>query len=290
MNKVLIIAFSLSVSFCAPSLKIASGIEDGTYNQMANSLADETDLNVKVIQSTGSGENLKLLKDRKVDLAFCQLDILQNSIFADPELALSVFIIEELYQEEIHLLQNKQSRLQWPLLKPVTLSAGAASSGTSATALIILGYGDADLKKVNLLDTPANQALQQLEKGEIQGVFLVGGTPLPILTSAFQNIDLFEFPEALIQRLQSQTFFYRKSKIGADQYPWLDKDISTLSISSVLLAHKDLPDETVENIVNEIHSKKAILTTAHPKWAELNLEGIDDITFQLQDFVHPFRR
>jgi TRAP transporter TAXI family solute receptor len=275
---------------CTPALKIASGNPDGTYHRMAQSLAAETDLKLQVVSSSGSGENLSLLKNKKVDLAFCQLDILQNLIFSDPELALNVYIIEELYREEVHLIQKKSKPLSWPLQGDFRIGTGPANSGTAATAMILLGYGEADLKRLNLVDTDPGAALKKLNTGELDGFFLVGGIPFPLLSGDIADLSLLELPEKLLETLQTGTFFYRKATIPQETYPWLDKPVTTLSVSSVLLSSKELPDDQIERVINQIHNNKEKLEMVHPKWQELNKSGIEDITFQLQDFVHPYRR
>ena len=275
---------------CAPALKIASGNPDGTYHKMAQSLAAETDLKLQVVSTSGSGENLALLKNKKVDLAFCQLDILQNLVFSDPEIALNVYIIEELYREEVHLIQKKSKPLRWPLQEDYKIATGPVNSGTSATAMILLGYGEADLKRLMLINSDPTAALKKLNSGELDGFFLVGGAPFPLLKNNIADISLLEPPEKLLETLQAGTFFYRKATIPKETYPWLAKPATTLSVSSVLLSSKELPDDQIEKVINQIHDNKDKLIEVHPKWQELNKSGIKDITFQLQDFVHPYRR
>ena len=116
MKKILLV---LLLSFYAPTawaLTIATGPSDGSYFQIAQDIknvAAKDGIDLQVLPSKGSLENLELLGSGKVDLAIVQLDALRFvSDVMKQDLGLNLFekikVVMNLYPEEIHILTNKK--------------------------------------------------------------------------------------------------------------------------------------------------------------------------------------
>ncbi|MCI5211197.1 MAG: hypothetical protein D3910_20975 [Candidatus Electrothrix sp. ATG2] len=95
------------------TIRIASGTEGGEYNNFGDSLGKKlsvrTGRTVKNIETDGTLENLKLLKQGVVEVA-----LLQSIMFPDPENKTSngVSVIAPLFLEPVVILTQKESAIQ----------------------------------------------------------------------------------------------------------------------------------------------------------------------------------
>src|SRR6188768_1075548 len=94
---------------------IATGPSDGSYFQIAQDIknvAAKENIDLQVMPTKGSIENIQLLGSGKVDLAIVQLDALRFvSDVVKHQQGLDLFdsikVIMNLYPEEIHVLSSK---------------------------------------------------------------------------------------------------------------------------------------------------------------------------------------
>lgn len=103
---VLIIFYSLfSFGQKQKDFIIASGSRGGNYYQYAQHIAQQYNRHLKdyfhVIETNGSNENIKLLKNNSVDFAIIQRNILLNNIYDEDEGTKNISIISPLFQEKL---------------------------------------------------------------------------------------------------------------------------------------------------------------------------------------------
>jgi uncharacterized protein len=178
--------------FCQPALAltIATGTPEGTYYQIAQDIkqiAEKEGIPVEIIQTNGSFDNINLLGLEKVDLAILQLDVLK--VTSDAMQAKAGFnvlkeikVILNLYFEEIHVITKNDGIRSLSQLEGKKVAVGPDRSGSALTAEVLLTAYDLRVEK--FFDAP-NDALQKLERGELDALIFVGGAPVP----AFEKLD-----------------------------------------------------------------------------------------------------
>src|SRR5207237_7852089 len=162
---------------------IATGSSDGRYVQIAQdikSVAGKENIDIQVMPTKGSLENIQLLGTGKMDLAIVQLDALQfvSEILKQQkglDLFDSIKVILNLYPEEIHVLSNKNDIQTFYQLEGKRLSVGTEGGGTAITAAVLLTMYD--IKPTVYFDT-FDDVIKKMEKGQIESEMVVGGAPV----------------------------------------------------------------------------------------------------------------
>jgi len=261
----------LTFLFCQPALAltIATGTPEGTYYQIAQDIkqiAEKEGIPVEIIQTNGSFDNINLLGLEKVDLAILQLDVLK--VTSDAMQAKAGFnvlkeikVILNLYFEEIHVITKNDGIRSLSQLEGKKVAVGPERSGSALTAEVLLAAYDLRVEK--FFDAP-NDALQKLERGELDALIFVGGAPVP----AFEKLD----PSFRFVRLPSNPLLeqlYQRKKIDKGVYPWAG-EVETFAVPSVIMTRDRRDSEYVTLIqrllLTILSNKEKLDATGHPKW------------------------
>jgi len=257
--------------FCQPALAltIATGTPEGTYYQIAQDIkqiAEKEGIPVEIIQTNGSFDNINLLGLEKVDLAILQLDVLKVTSAAmqakaDFNVLKEIKVILNLYFEEIHVITRNDGIRSLSQLEGKKVAVGPERSGSALTAEVLLAAYDLRVEK--FFDAP-NDALQKLERGELDALIFVGGAPVP----AFEKLD----PSFRFVRLPSNPLLeqlYQRKKIDKGIYPWAG-EVETFAVPSVIMTRDRRDSEYVTLIqrllLTILSSKDKLDATGHPKW------------------------
>jgi TRAP transporter TAXI family solute receptor len=150
MKKIFLALILSLLAHAASAATIATGPSDGSYFQIAQDIknvAGKEGMEIQVMSTKGSLENIQLLGTGKVDLAIVQLDALrfvsevlkqqQNMDLFD-----SIKVVLNLYPEEIHVLSNKSDIQTFYQLEGKRVSVGTEGGGTAITAAVLLSAYD----------------------------------------------------------------------------------------------------------------------------------------------------
>jgi len=256
---------------CQPALAltIATGTPEGTYYQIAQDIkqiAEKEGIPVEIIQTNGSFDNINLLGLEKVDLAILQLDVLKVTSAAmqakaDFNVLKEIKVILNLYFEEIHVITRNDGIRSLSQLEGKKVAVGPERSGSALTAEVLLAAYDLRVEK--FFDAP-NDALQKLERGELDALIFVGGAPVP----AFEKLD----PSFRFVRLPSNPLLeqlYQRKKIDKGIYPWAG-EVETFAVPSVIMTRDRRDSEYVTLIqrllLTILSNKDKLDATGHPKW------------------------
>jgi TRAP transporter TAXI family solute receptor len=257
--------------FCQPALAltIATGTPEGTYYQIAQDIkqiAEKEGIPVEIIQTNGSFDNINLLGLEKVDLAILQLDVLKATSDAMQAKAgfnvlKEIKVILNLYFEEIHVITKNDGIRSLSQLEGKKVAVGPDRSGSALTAEVLLTAYDLRVEK--FFDAP-NDALQKLERGELDALIFVGGAPVP----AFEKLD----PSFRFVRLPSNPILeqlYQRKKIDKGVYPWAG-EVETFAVPSAIMTRDRRDSEYVTLIqrllLTILSNKEKLDAIGHPKW------------------------
>jgi TRAP transporter TAXI family solute receptor len=270
MKKLLL---ALVISFYAHTawaLTIATGPSDGSYFQIAQDIknvAGKDGIDLQVMATKGSLENLELLGSGKVDLAIVQLDALRFiSDVIKKDLGLDLFdkikVVLNLYPEEIHILTNRKDIQTFYNLEGKRVSVGPPGGGTAVTAAVLFNIYDI---KATVSEEPFEEAVKKIEQGSLDAVIFVGGAPVPFIGKLSGKFSFVRLPSnPVLEQI------YLRTSLGKQLYGWAGADTETYAVPAAMMG-LDKRDEKyvtqVQQLVLTILNNREFLEAkGHPKW------------------------
>ena len=262
--------FALTVLNSQAQIKLISGLEGGTYNQMATDISKHSSQPVEVLTSNGSMDNFhQLMKDNDINIAFMQYDVLLANKLLDSKLKDKIRVLFPLFlDEEIHLIAKKGSKIKnIKDLEGMKVGIGTPEQGTHVTALTIkdktgIGWDDVEIG--------SNEAYEALLNGEIDAYFYVGGMPISSLK------DLADTAQIQLVNIKHKSLkdIYRAKKIKKGTYKWQTKTVKTYAVPTLIVVKIQGMELYYEKAVNQFLTDiKANIPKmqqdGHPKWQEV---------------------
>ncbi|MEO1198108.1 MAG: TAXI family TRAP transporter solute-binding subunit [Pseudomonadota bacterium] len=247
-------------------------------------------INMSAINSAGSGENIKLLRDNEAQFAIVQglfgayaatgtgpleADGVQEGLSSITMLWPNVehFIVRNEYVDtgtisDFMALEGEQ------------VSLGRQNSGTIGSNRTILGNlgvddMDAYFELVFMGYGPSAEALQN---GQIQAMSTPAGDPVGAVTNAFaamgDEITLLEFTDEQAAAANGDfNELWVPYVIEGGTYPGVDDDVNTIAQPNFLAVRSDLPEETIYQITKTIYENLGFLQGIHPATNAMALEN-----------------
>jgi len=237
-------------------------------------------------ETAGAAKNFEQLVDPKTTykLALIQSDLLylmkaldsrDNTTYTD-----GVKVIYPLANEEIHVVTRKNSGLKHlkDLNEDIVVGIGNKNQGTYATANIIKDRSEVLWTSKNV---HFDEAFRDLLLEKIDAFFMVGTAPIKKLDLNPQamTVGLALIP---LEDFNNWAKPYVPVTITKDDYRWLDEDIPTYGVTTLLIVNENkLDDGDREKIASLMKSIEANLGTlqenGHPKWQEVDLTGWNSV-------------
>jgi TRAP-type uncharacterized transport system substrate-binding protein len=231
-------------------------------------------------QTSGSIENIQLLMENKVALAFVQLDVLKarDQIDQDPR-AKDLRVLLPLNFDEIHLIVKRPTRDVFGRIKGVTAFSGlkgkrvGAWGGSVVTAQILKAKANNAYTVVPLNDRAAS--LAALNAGQVDAVLAVVGQPadwINTLNPAVFTLAPLDIPQGVLNG------FYRPARL---LYPKFGAAISTYSVQRLLITRNfKTPERRLPLLAYQKCALSKLSTLQetegmHPKWNEVTLKERD---------------
>jgi TRAP transporter TAXI family solute receptor len=270
MRTFLFVLFALLQAPLAWGFTIATGPEKGTYFQIAQdikALSEKEGVELKVVPSKGSFENVELLATGRADLAIVQLDALRYlsdviKAQAGVNVLEKVKVVLNLYPEEIHILSNKKEIASFYHLEGKRVSTGPQESGSALTSELLFTLYD--IKTIKSHEAH-EEALKKLAAGELDAMVFVGGAPVPFISQIQGALHLVRLPASPVLDQ-----IYSRKKLGKDIYPWLDAEAETYAVPSAVMGLDIRDDEYVSQmqrlVLSVLNGTSYLETNGHPKW------------------------
>lgn len=177
--------------------------------------------------------------------------------------------IAGLYPEALHIVVRSDSGIDAiGGLKGKRVALGERESGTLADARLVLaaaGLGDCDLdaRYIGL-----SEAAEALERGDIDGFFMVAGAPVFAVKDISVTLPLHILPiDGLVaERLMHDAPLFRPDKIFAGTYPGIEHDVATVSVTALWVVSADEPEDLIYAITRTLwrDATKSLLEAGHP--------------------------
>lgn len=270
MKKIMLVLILCLHAPMAWAFTIATGPSGGTYFQIAQdikSVAGKENIDIQVMPTKGSIENIELLGTGKVDLAIVQLDALRfvSDVLRQQrglDLFESIKVILNLYPEEIHVLSNKNDIQTFYQLEGKRVSVGTEGGGTAVTAAVLLAIYD--IKATVSFDT-FDDAIKKMEQGNLDAVMFVGGAPLPFIGKLATKVHFVRLPaNPVLEQI------YIRTKLGKSQYSWAASDTETYAVpASIMGLDKKNENDAAQMqklVLAILNSADHLRANGHPKW------------------------
>ena len=287
-----IIAVACGLGLSAPvkaderSYILATATTGGTYYPVGVALATlvkvklqpKQKISMSAINSAGSGENVKLLREDQAQFAILQGLFGQwawngtGKVKADgpQEHLRSISMLWQNVEHFVVLSKHAASGTVDDLknLQGMKFSIGKKNSGTEGSGLTILSNlgidADATFDIANMGYGPSADALQN---GTVEGANMPGGVPVGALTRAFaalgSDLTVLDFTDAQVEQANGDGSLWTREVIPAETYPGQAKDINTIAQPNFLAVRADVDEDAVYQITKTIYENLAFLHNIH---------------------------
>jgi TRAP transporter TAXI family solute receptor len=244
-------------------------------------------LDMSAISSAGSGENVKLLREKQAQFAILQglfgMYAKQGSgaLKADGPQG-NIRSITMLWPNVEHFMVAKDAAKTGTVddLKGLTgkkFSIGARNSGTQHSNRFLLGNLGIDPEKMDLVYQGYGPSIDAMQNGTIVGTNPTAGPPVSVVTRAFaqmgDKITLLEFtPEQAAKADGGNDLFY-PYVLPAGTYPGQTKEFKTVAQPNFLAVNADVPDEDVYLVTKTIYENLPFLNNIHAATKEMSLKS-----------------
>lgn len=240
-----------------------AGGQGGTYfplsNQIKTVVEDNSDYTVNV-QSTGASvENVGSLAQGDADFALIQNDV---AYFAKNGEGIDAFEgnpvdslrgVATLYPETITVVTLTQTGITDPAdLEGATINTGDLGSGTQVNAVQILEA--LDIQQYEEQNAGFSTAADQLQNGDIDAAFVVGGWPVGAISNLAEtnDIEIVEIAGQNRQKVLDAAPFYAEDTIPGGTYSGIGEPRETVSVQAMIATRADLDATTVEEVTTAI--------------------------------------
>lgn len=263
-------------------VNIATGGASGPYNVIGTSLAEIYNktygVNSKTQTTGASVENLNLLKQNKVEMAFVMSDSLTEALqgigsFKQGKID-NVQQIAALYPNYVQVVASKKSGIKnLEDLKGKRIAVGAQNSGVEVNARTLLNGFGITYNDVKVDYLGYAEAADALKGGRIDAAFLTSGIPNSSLMELQQSFDLQLVginPEKVREIAKNQAYFLPliipKGTYGNDA------DVPTAAIMNALVVRSDLSEDDVYKLTKTFFESLGQLANSHQAASEISLE------------------
>ena len=286
MRKLIALILSLvmilgAASALADDLGFATGGTSGVYyaygTELAQYISGNSNVNINVVASNGSADNVDKLDLNEYQLGFVQNDVafyaLNGIRLFEGEAVDSFTALAALYTEAVQLVTVDPEIKSVADLKGRNVSIGTNGSGVYFNALDFLAAYDLTLDDINEQFLNFSDSTESLKDGKIDAAFVVAGIPTASVTelSTAKPVYLVGLDDEHIEKLIEISGAYTRYVIPADAYG-TDGDVVTVGMKATIIANEKVTDEQAYTIVKTIFENKDAITEVHAKGADLDLE------------------
>jgi len=274
---------------------LATASTGGTYYPVGVAISTLTkvklqptqNISMSAINSAGSGENIKLLRDNEAQFA-----ILQGLFgyyawngkgpIAQDGPQKNLRSISMLWQNVEHftVLTDKAKTgtiADMADMKGEKMSMGSKNSGTIGSNEVIMSNLGIDIyKDYDLIYVGYGPSADALQNGQIAGMSTPAGVPASAVTRALAAMSgkatLLGFTPEQVKQADGGLNLWTPYLIKAEAYPGLEKDVTTIAQPNFLAVREDIPEETVYQITKTLYENLPFLNAIHKATKAMSLE------------------
>lgn len=289
MAALILLFGSITMAQAAPqerSYLLATASTGGTYYPVGVALSTlikvklqpKQKIGMSAINSAGSGENIKLLRENEVQFA-----ILQGLYGAyawngtgpihseGPQKNLRS--ITMLWQNVEHFAVTKKFAKTGTIsdmvaMKGETISLGKKNSGTLGSNTLLLENLGANVEKdYNLIYVGYGPSADAMQNGQAAGMSTPAGVPAGAVTKAYANMGdgfvVLDFTDEQLAKADGGMNLWTRFVIPAQTYPNQTKPINTIAQPNFLSVRADVDEDAVYRITKTMYENLPFLNAIH---------------------------
>lgn len=235
-------------------------------------------IGMSAINSAGSGENIKLLRDNEVQFAILQG--LYGSYawngtgpIASEGPQKELRSVTMLWQNVEHFTVNKKFVKSGTVadlagMKGQAMALGKKNSGTLGSNTVLLKNLGVDVEKdYSLVHVGYGPSADALQNGQVAGMGTPAGAPVSAVTKALaamgDKITVLNFTDEQLKQADGGMGLWTRYVIPAGTYPGQAKDINTIAQPNFLAARADLDEDAVYLITKAVYENLPFLNAIH---------------------------
>lgn len=254
------------------SLTLATAGKDGADYAFGQALAKvvarhQPKIQIKVLETEGSLQNMKLLEGEQAQLA-----LVQNDTPVEP----SVQAIASLFPEMFHLIAAANSDIQNVSdLKGKRVALMPKGSGSYALFWHLSEHYSLTEQDFEPVILPSKQAHAALRRGEVDALFRVIALGSATVTQHLQTTQDRLIPIDQVAALQLSLPYLEATQIPKGTYngaqPIPAADLPVVAVRAVLVTHRDVEQSVIHEITRILYEARTELVTQHPQAALIRL-------------------
>ena len=252
------------------TLTIATGSQTGAYYPFGTAIArtvaqHQPKIDIRVIHTNGSRENMKLLESGAVQLAIAQSD---TPTFPDAR-AISI-----LYAELFHLLASESSQIQTVGdLRGKRIALMPKGSGSYDAFWTVASHYGLTERDFQIIEITPEEALKEFHPSNMDAIFRVQPVGNLWVRQLLQKTagNLIAIDQAAAMKILIP--YLDEGTIPKGTYqalpPIPDRDLDMVGVQAVLLTHKAIKPEIVREITEILYEYRHDLVKLEPRAAAI---------------------
>ena len=274
---------------------LATASTGGTYYPVGVAISTLTKVKLQpkqkigmsAINSAGSGENIKLLRDNEAQFAILQglygyyawngKGPLEND---GPQKELRSVTMLWQNVEQFTILADKAKTgtiADLEGLKGERMALGKKNSGTiGSNRFLLSNLGINADETFDLVFVGYGPSADALQNGQVVGMSTPAGAPTSAVTRAVaamgDKVRILDFTDEQVKKADGGLNLWTRYVIKADTYPGQSKDINTIAQPNFLAVRADLDEDAVYQITKTIYENLPFLNAIHKATKVMALE------------------
>lgn len=245
---------------------LAGGAPGSEYARIAGALAAQPGRDIRVLATTGSVQNIALLRDGTAQFGIVQADVAAAARRAMPSLR----ALASLYPEAVHVTVPASSPVRRMAdLAGQRIGVGVPGSGARVTAdAVLAAHGMQGAETVPLVPDAAAEALRSGAVAAVIGVSLAPSEAGLRIADALP-IRLLPLEEAAIARLAGEETGLIRFAIPANLYPGQVAPVPTVATPALLLTTEALTVTEARRALDRLFRNEAFVRNGGPAALEV---------------------
>lgn len=259
---------------------IATGGSSGPYNIIATTLADgyssEFDVNSRTETTGASAENLNLMQQESVEMAFVMSDALVQAVNGEETFSEPIENVQQvaaLYPNFVQLITTEGSGIEGVEdLAGKRVAVGDQNSGVEIATRSVLEAHELTYDDMEVDYLGYAEAAEAMRGGQLDAAFLTSGLPNASVMELQNSVDLKIVPiEADAVENMGEDYF-EAMEIPADTYG-NEEAVPTAAIMNALVVREDLSEDDVYKLTKYLFENTDSLTNAHQAASDISIEN-----------------
>ncbi|MFC2949078.1 TAXI family TRAP transporter solute-binding subunit [Virgibacillus sediminis] len=260
---------------------IATGGSSGPYNIIGTTLAEtysnEFGINSRTQTTGASVENVNLMKEDKIEMAFTMSDVVSQAVEGTGNFDAPIEKVNQiaaLYPNYVQVVTTADSGIETLSdLEGKRVAVGDQNSGVEVNARNLLkGHGITyDDLEVDYLGYA--EAADGLRAGQLDAAFLTSGLPNASLLELSESLDirLVTIKQEDVEEIAQDQSYFVPMEIPADTYG-NEEAVPTAAIMNALIVREDMSEEDVYKLTKAFFENLDSLENSHQAASDISLE------------------